>query len=392
MDGADVVSGAAWRAFCDRLAAVGERILADDFPADPRDRAEGVRHLATQTACWLTYAAGHADPAHPAFFRSADPTYAWGGPNVDQVARRAAIDGSGSYRVSGRMGSCEEFVLQLKQGTTQSGGANIGTEVSASQLGLRPGDTFEILLGAEEQPGTWLALAQGPGFVHVRDYYFDWVAAEPATFVIERLDTQGASAPDVTADWVARMLDAAAHEVEHSVLYFRDFQARMRDAQSINQFGAPDISGRGVQDIIYSHGFVSLRDDEALILELDPRAATLWGVSSYTRAWYEPLDYATRLTSRNHHQVAADDDGLVRVVLAGRDVGTANWLDTGGRAEVLTTVRWFRPPEPPTVQAEVVPIAALATRLPDGHPMVDAESRRREIAGRAAHVSWRYRT
>jgi hypothetical protein len=326
------------------------------------------------------------------FFRSADPTYAWGGPNVDQVARRATVDGAGTYRVSGRMGSCQEFVLQLKQGTTQSGGANVGTEVSASQLRLGPGDAFEILLSAEEQAGTWLPLGDGPGFVHVRDYYFDWSPAEPATFVIERLDTQGESAPGATPDGVAALLEAAAHEVENSIVYFRDYQARLRDAQEPNQFGVPGVSGRGVQDIIYSHGFVSLRDDEALILELDPNAAALWGASSYTRGWYEPLDYATRVTSRNHRQVTADADGQVRLVLAGRDPGTANWLDTEGRTEVLTTIRWFRPPEPPTVHAEVVPLAELAARLPEGHPMVDSDARRDEIAGRAAHVAWRYRT
>ncbi len=104
MDASDVVSGAAWRAFCERLAALGDRILGDDFPRDARDRAEGMRHLATQIACWLTYATGYSDADYPAFFRSADPTYAWGGPNVDQVARRATVDGAGTYRVSGRMG------------------------------------------------------------------------------------------------------------------------------------------------------------------------------------------------------------------------------------------------------------------------------------------------
>ncbi len=196
----------------------------------------------------------------------------------------------------------------------------------------------------------------------------------------------------LTADRVAELLDAAAHEVEHSVVYFRDLQARMRDAQEPNQFGVPSVSGRGVQDIIYSHGFVRLRDDEVLVLELDPGDAELWGVSSYSLGWYEPLDYATRVTSRNHRQVTADDDGLVRVVLAGRDPGTANWLDTEGRAEVLTTVRWFRPPHDPTVRAEVVALADLAAHLPAGHPMVDAEARADEIRGRAAHVAWRFRT
>ena len=96
MDADGVVSGAAWREFCDRLAAVGERILADDFPADPADRAEGVRHLATQVACWLTYATGYADPERPAFFRSSDPVFLWGGPNVDQVAHRARIAQAGA--------------------------------------------------------------------------------------------------------------------------------------------------------------------------------------------------------------------------------------------------------------------------------------------------------
>ncbi len=392
MDGDAVLSGAAWHQFCDRLAAIGETILGDDYPGDARDRAEGVHHLATQAACWLTYATGYGDPAAPTFFRSADPTYRWGGPNVDQVARRATIDGAGTYRVSGRMGSCEEFVLQLKQGTTQSGGASVGTEVTASQLGLRPGDRFEIAVSREERPGTWLALGPGPGFVHVRDYYFDWAPAEPATFVIERLDTQGSPAPPLTAEGVAAMLETAAHEVEHSVVYFRDLQSRMRDGQEPNRFGVPSVSGRGVQDIIYSHGFVQLGDDEALVLELDPSDAALWGVSSYTRGWYEPLDYASRVTSRNHRQVTADDDGLVRVVLARRDPGTANWLDTEGRAEVLTTIRWFRPPQDPTVRAEVVALGDLATRLPAGHVMVDADARADEIRGRAAHVAWRFRT
>ncbi len=392
MDGDAVLTGAAWREFCDRLAAIGETILGDDYPGDPQDRAEGVRHLATQTACWLTYTTGYSDPAAPAFFRSADPTYRWGGPNVDQVARRATIDGAGTYRVSGRMGSCEEFVLQLKQGATQSGGADVATEVTASRLGLGPGDAFEIQLAGDEQPGTWLALGPGPGFVHVRDYYFDWVPAEPATFAIERLDTQGSSVPRLTADGVAEILETAAHEVEHSVVYFRDLQARMREAQEPNRFGVPSVSGRGVQDIIYSHGFVHLGDDEALVLELDPNDADLWGVSSYTRGWYEPLDYATRVTSRNHRQVTADGDGLVRVVLAGRDPGTANWLDTEGRAEVLTTVRWFRPPRDPMVRAEVVPFGQLAAHLPAGHPMVDVDGRAEEIRGRAAHVAWRFRT
>ena len=41
MDANDVMSGAAWRSFCDRMAAAGDRILAPDFPASERDRLFG---------------------------------------------------------------------------------------------------------------------------------------------------------------------------------------------------------------------------------------------------------------------------------------------------------------------------------------------------------------
>jgi Protein of unknown function (DUF1214) len=393
MDANGVVSGAAWREFCNRLAMVGDRILADDFPSAPADRAEGVRHLATQVACWLTYAAGYADPERPAFFRSSDPVFLWGGPNVDQVARRARIAGDGIYRVSGRMGACEEFVLQVKLGATQSGGADVGMEIYASQLGVGPGDDFEILLSAEPQPGNWFALDPAASFVHVRDYYFDWQPCEPATFVIERLDTQGVPAPRPSPERVAAMLDDAAREVEHSLVFWCDYQARMRAAaQEVNRFGEPAFIGRAVRDIQYSHAFVAVGRGEALVVELDPADATLWDVMLYNRTWYEALDSATRLTSLNHRQVAVDGDGRVRIVIGGFDPRVANWLDTQGRAEVLATIRWFRPPATPTVRATLVPRERLADRLPIDTTCVDAETRRDQIRARAAHTAWRYRS
>jgi hypothetical protein len=335
---------------------------------------------------------GYSDPAHPAFFRSSDPVYQWGGPNVDQVARRARIAGVGTYRVSGRMGACEEFVLQVKLGATQSGGAEISTEMYASQLGLGPGDDFEILLSADEQPGNWFALDPDATFVHVRDYYFDWQPREPATFVIERLDTQGLAAASLTAERVAAMLDDAAHEVEHSLAYFHEYQEKLRRAGEPNTFSDPAFVGRGVRDLQYSHAFVSLPDDDALVVEIDPADASLWDVMLYNRSWYEALDFANRVTSLNHRQVQTNADGTVRIVVANTDPGVANWLDTEGRTEVLATIRWFRPPAQPTVHAQVVPRAQLADYLPRDTATVDVQARRDEIARRAAHAAWRYRS
>ncbi len=379
----DETSRSAWADFCRRVAALGDQVQTE--APTPAAAAEGIHHLANQVACWLTYAIGHTDPAHPALFRSSDPVYQWGGPNADQVARRAAIDGSGSYRLVGTMGTCEEFVLQLKAGTAQSGGAGIAREVSASSLGLGPGDPIDILLRAEPADGAWVALPPDTAFVHIRDYYFDWQSGDPATFVLERVDDPGEPKPERTPERVAAMLADAAGEIEHSFAFWSGYQERMLGGQAANSFTAPGGSAGGVQAITYAHAGVALAPDEALVLELDGDAAPLWDVQLYNRPWYEALDFAYRSTSTNHRMAARNADGTVSVVIAARDTGATNWLDTEGRPSVLATVRWWNAPTPPSVHTRVVP-------APDVSGLVSAQERRAQIARRAIHAAWRYRT
>jgi hypothetical protein len=359
-----------WREFCDRLADLGDGL-----------DGEGARHLANQVACWLTYSIGHDDPTHPVLFRSSDPVYQWGGPNADQVARRARIAADGVYRISGNMGSCEEFILQVKRGAAQSGGAGVALEVEASSLGLAPGDDIDLVLAASEPepspetPGRWLPLDAEASFVHIRDYYFDWQAAEPATFVIERLDTQGRPAAKPGGP---SLLDAAIREIEHSLDFWSGYQDRMLGDQPPNTFSPPAGAARGVQGVHYSHSGVALAPDEALVVELDAGGAPLWDIQLYSRPWYEALDFANRLTCLNHALA-----GPGPIVVAGRDPGGANWLDTEGRDQVLCTVRWWRAAGTPAVDARVVRLADL-----DLPPVNRVEQIRR----RSAHIAWRYRT
>lgn len=390
-DRATVAGSDTWRAFCDRLAGLGERILAE-APDDELARAEGVRHLANQVACWLTYSIGHADPLHPALFRSSDPVYQWGGPNADQVARRARIAGDGTYRISGSMGSCEEFILQIKLGAAQSGGAGIATEVTASSLGLGPGDDVELYLSATDEPGrpgTWIELPPDASFVHIRDYYFEWQAAAPATFVLERLDRPATPRTPASDAGIAALLDGAASEMEHSLEFWGGYQQRMLGDNPPNTFWPPKAEGRGVRSILYSHTGVSLTDAEALVVTLHQTDAPMWDIQLYNRPWYEALDFANRVTCLNHRLAHVGADGTVRIVVANRDPGVANWLDTEGRRDVLGTIRWWRPPDTPRLEQEVVPFESIDAL---GLPRVDPDARRDEIARRSAHISWRYRT
>ena len=199
------------------------------------------------------------------------------------------------------MGSCEEFVLQIKRGAAQSGGAGVATEVSASALGLGPGDDIDIVLGGPEPSADageaiWIPLPDDAGFVHVRDLYFDWQAAEPATFVIERLGDVSPR-PVRTDDHVARMLEAAAAEIEHSIAFWSGYQARMLAGLDPNAFTDPGGSAGGVQEIVYSHSGVALAADEALVIEVDPA-----GRAPVGRPALQPPVVRGARRRRPHHQ------------------------------------------------------------------------------------------
>jgi hypothetical protein len=283
------------------------------------------------------------------------------------------------------MGSCEEFVLQVKRGAAQSGGAGVATEIAASELGLGPGDDLDIVLGGPERAGRWIPLPEDAAFVHLRDYYFDWQATDPATFVLERLGAVPDRRPR-TAEHVASVLDSVATEIEHSLAFWSGYQERLLGDQPPNRFGDPAGSAGGVQQIVYSHTGVALADDQALVVTMAPDDAPLWDVQLYNRPWYEALDPA-RPTNTNHRMASVDDDGAVRVVISARDVGAPNWLDTEGRDRVLATIRWWRPDRPPAVSSEVVAVVDAP-----GAGSVDVEARAEQRRRRAAHTAWRYRT
>ena len=358
-----------WQEFCSQLNELGADI-------DRSGDQAGLRHLTNQVACWLTFALG-ADVNHPTLFRSSDPVYQWGGPNADQVARRAPITGEGTYRLSGTMGTCEQFIVQIKLGAVQSGGATIAEEVNSLALGIGPGEDFVLTISATD-PGDgshWIELDPAASFLHIRDYYFRWEAAPPATFVLERLDTQGL--PSQPADPSA-VLEMALTELRNSAAFWNTYQAKMLGDQAVNTFLTPRAEARGVKEIFYAHAGVALADDHALVVELDHAGAPMWDVQLYTRPWYEALDYANH-TSCTNHALAGEGP----IVISRRDPGGANWLDTQGQAEVLAPGRWWRPTGQPEVRSRVVPVDSLDL------PAVD---RRAQVAQRSAHVSWRYRT
>lgn len=84
-------------------------------------------------------------------------------------------------------------------------------------------------------------------------------------------------------------------------------------------------------DIDYTGASFELADDEAVIVTGTAPRARYWSVQVFNR-WLESPDYRFRRVSLNSAQVMLDADGTFRIVIAARDPGVPNWLDTAGLA------------------------------------------------------------
>ena len=135
----------------------------------------------------------------------------WGGPNADNVYRHARVDPGCTYRIRGRMNSCEEFALAIREGFRHTDTPATLTELTASDIGITAGTDFEILLGGEGDEPNRVPLPDGAIMCSIREYYFDWQPREPATFTIEYLGGEPVRPPPRSPTrWTKRSISPSA--------------------------------------------------------------------------------------------------------------------------------------------------------------------------------------
>ena len=384
---ADVPERAAWGELLTGLDALGARILTDDFPGPPIDPDEGYRHLAQQLLCWLEWSIGYGDPSRPAFQRQNDLVTMWGGPNADNVYHHARIDPGCTYRIRGLMRSCAEFALAIRAGFRHTDTPATLAELTASDVGIRAGDDFELLLGGEGDEPHRVPIPDGSVMCSIREYYLDWVPADPALFTIERLDGTPRRPLPTFAGAVHEALDLT----ERSITFWNQYMIDARAKQDDNTFGDKIDVPRGLQISQFGFCFYDLAPNEALHIAAEVPDARYWSLQLYRMRWFTPYDIG-RTTSLNNAQMFVGDDDRFHVVVAHRDPGVPNWLDTEGRREGLVNFRYFWGTSLPTLETEVVPVTSVRDALPDDTPVVDASERADEVAARRQHLAWRFRT
>ncbi|MBU6267834.1 MAG: DUF1214 domain-containing protein [Sphingomonadales bacterium] len=393
----------AWANFCDRLKAAGDLAFKDANPANPLQRADAFRFLTQNLGQAFPLALETADPAFPMIHWFTHPTMKLGGDVADFTYRQAWISGQYQYRLSGTRGTARFFNVTV-QGPKPALMANgnpplhepFGDTPEANlfghQLVCDADGHFEILIGGAQSGPNWLPLTEGSRKLFIREGFDSWDET-PTPLTIERVGMTGPK-PLPTPQ---RMIDAMQWAGDFTTGLMRDWpewswanSGGVTDPHKRNEF--PGASANSAEDAkrgrMAAHMVWKLAPDEALIVEMDAHDGFfIFGMGG---AMVGSMDFLYRPVSYTPARTHVDADGVVRLVLAHRDPGVANWLDTQGFAEGNLTYRNLLSQQGAAFRTRLVAHDDLATALPDTMSRVSPEAREAERLRRYRSIKRRF--
>ena len=380
----DVDLPAAWSYLLRQLESAAQLVGSDPASRNRVDLAAGMRHLLVLLAAGIDEALRFdPDPILSVQRASTNDVVTWGMECPDCLYTRATLHGDESYRLFGNRGTARYVGLQTMNGIASTANALVD-ELEADGDG-----NFEVVLSAEEHDGNWMRVEGDHPTLTVRHFFYDWDTEVPSSLRIERIgDRAQRKVPTIDPDHVvSRQLAALGDFVHDNLEFFLQFGA----AAPPNGFLAPiDRSAMGAaaenKPVI---GRWELGSDEALILEVEPPQGVYWSYS-LGNPWWETIHYGRHQSSLNAHQAVVDSDGLVRVVLCGRDPGVANWLDTAGFSNGAMILRCVRTTTAPTPSARVVSFDAISSALPADTLRITADERASVLERRRHAVHERF--
>ena len=338
-------AGRAWRELlallndADQTFLVGPRADMDGLGI-----AEGYRHLThlLHYACALYL---EADAERPVFTPLASPAQKILGDNVDSLYHFAPLRGDRRYRIRGQRGN-EVYLAFCVYGGKPDGewSERVVANVSQRDLAVDAAGHFELLLTPDAQP-PHVRLDADAVCVIVRQYFTERATARPAAFAIEALDRIGPP-PPLDDALLTRRLRAVATFIRESIQL-----TPLPGSLPPNLLGPPmawnpQMPGWGTPDNVYSLGLFRLEPDQALVIEGRSPRCTYWGAQAWNR-YMQSLDYRYHRVSLNHAQIVSERDGSWRLVVAHRDPGLPNWIETAGHREGIVFCRWLQADELP---------------------------------------------
>jgi hypothetical protein len=373
-------SGEAWRQWCDRLKAVGDRILESDFPSDERTRAEGYRALTRLIASALRSEVEGANSDFPEFIRDQGPRSPWGGANPDVVTLRAPIDPKQTYKIWADVDGMFQATFCQHEGSVALDRSHLYYERHLESFVIDEDGFLELILSPDEHDGNWMPAHADARFFTIRIIVSDWESHTAPTFHIERVGAEGEAPPPPSAAHVASGLDRSAEWIEKSSTYWPRYAREISERLPVNIASELTIDPGDPSDLATGRCFWDLAEDEALLITCEVPIAQYWGFAIQTMSWFESGDFARRQTSLSGDQIHLDEDGLARLVLSAQDPGVPNWIDTEGRSQGLLAYRFGWAETLPIPEIRLVETSGVYNLLPDDHPVLTEDERRDRLS------------
>ena len=426
-------------------------------PQNARNLAEGYRYLMGFVHSAVERAF-HEDPVRPAFRNALSIVNRATIDNADAIYFYAPIDGRASSVIRGEIGDWRHWRGEAPAPSGRKAPHYVIFEASAGMLAgdsgdlreLRPGvktqtgrldssrievgadGRFEILLAPERPAGhtgnfiptrklvpqphpddPTLPPERTANYVSGRQLFYDWEREDAIYLAIAQRGAEGTHPPAYGPEAAAAQLRRCGELVRGQMQFWNAFWTILMGSYGERPGTIPGVgfprngfnrvtaasgaTGGGMSTNLYAGGVYELGPDEALVVENRIRRAPQYLGFQISNLWGESIEYANQLGSLNGSQCEMDPDGVIRLVIAHRDPGVPNWIDTTGHPEGFMAPRWAYsetpPPEEwPSITAKKVPFDAIRNHLPATTRYVSPEERRRQIAIRQVHVQKRFRS
>lgn len=400
----DAALRSAWKDFCRSLEQAGEGIFKDNNPPNGLQRTDALRFLTQNLGQAFDLALETKDPKYPVIHSFCTPFRKLGGDNADYSYQQAWIDGESVYRISGNRGTARFFNIAVQgprpQDTAERRGLHdpFGDTPEANLFGhdmqVAWDGGFEVYIGGDRpDPAVcpnWLPTTPGSRKLFIRNGFDDW-SEVPAQIRIERLGmNQPRPMPDPAemveaVGWASRFVTALmrdwpdwSYEFSESVRpdLLNRFPGEKRDVDDpVYNAELDRIRGRAVNNMCWK-----LAHDEALIIEFSA-SDTFWMLTNMG-IFMTSMDYLYRPVSYTPARTSVDSDGMIRIVLAHRDPGFHNWMDTQGFERGNVTARNNFTSEGIDLRTRLVKHDEIAAHLPADSKRVTPDERTAQMLAR----------
>ena len=370
---AELESAAAWRSLVETLRRAGDEVVGagPDGAPSPQDAIERFRGLLAILSN-TTRLPFNSDPARPLIVVSdLQPALTKiGGNSPDAEYHSFPVSAEYRYRLRGRRSRAAFFNIQVQSLEFDLASMRpqvlLTSSLSGDELTYDENDRFEVWISRDppDDPDlAWLRMDERSFVAVAREYHHDAVAEGDPDLRVEVLGDVPPPQPRSDAE-VAQAIRQADFM---SRFWFdaRQWLPEILAQDAVNRFSAADESAADLGlnvDVHYRVAAWRLAPDEILVVEGRFPPETPYWIFQITDRWQDTADFRRRHVHVNDSTVALEPDGRFRIVVASRDPGAPNWLDTGGREEGFMSFRWVPTQEGFEVETRVESLGASSRR------------------------------